>query len=797
MEVCLTNLSELINHHIYQVAVKVLKVDPGRAIEKIEKAMRRELDVWLRLSKYPTIVPLLDIAHVGSQLPALISQWMPSGTLYTYLEHGTLTASAKVELVMGIAEGLGHLHSENVVHGDLHPGNVLIDDLGRPRLIDFGLATVVGDPDLQWSPSTVCYNFNPQWRAPEVIGINGDPELPAFKSDIYSFGGVMLFVVSGDMPWKHKGAFQIVAGLAERTNPASAHPNNILDDHWVLIQKCWSWNPWDRPRAVEVLGSIRMTGLAIEDNTLTDFTSQIFDALKLGRPCASKSFGAVYRCTINTSEGTMEVAVKVLKIDPGRAMEKIEKAMRRELKVWLRLSKHPTIVPLLGIAYVDSQLPALISQWMPSGTLYMYIKQNSLNAFAKVELASLLFTNLHSENVVHGDLHPGNVLVDGSGHPRLTDFGLATVAGDAESQWGTTTAASELNFRWRAPEVIGIDCAPGRPTFDSDIYSFGGVMFLIVSGIIPWRERKNSFHIMCELSQRATPARPDNILDDHWNLIQKCWSWDPVGRPKATEVLQYINQFAQCQIMTTSTIRSSSPMSPSQAASPTSLTRHIFSSVSTLSLSEPFNVLIFGETGAGKSSVIDLILGRDAAKTSPDQETSTLVHTYHEVSLGTHRFKLWEVPSIKSMDFFQTLFSKWRLKKSYKRLCKSDGVYLLLYCMRGSRTQRVLVRNYKSFTDIVGSTAGPGRIPVAAVVTSLEDHPQNMDQWWTSNKDNLEHLGMQFSAHACITSLPNDPKASPAMQARRQRSEDVIRSLLYQSYQAGSTPVSANIVSAS
>ncbi|KAG2342566.1 hypothetical protein BDR05DRAFT_964194 [Suillus weaverae] len=45
MEVCLTNLSELINHHIYQVAVKVLKVDPGRAIEKIEKAMHRELDV--------------------------------------------------------------------------------------------------------------------------------------------------------------------------------------------------------------------------------------------------------------------------------------------------------------------------------------------------------------------------------------------------------------------------------------------------------------------------------------------------------------------------------------------------------------------------------------------------------------------------------------------------------------------------------------------------------------------------------------------------------------------------------
>lgn len=73
---------------------------------------------------------------------------------------------------------------------------MFIDDSGNPRLADFGLATVVGDPELQWGPSTAGSNFNPQWRAPEVIGINGDPELPTFESDIYSFGSVMLFVRS-------------------------------------------------------------------------------------------------------------------------------------------------------------------------------------------------------------------------------------------------------------------------------------------------------------------------------------------------------------------------------------------------------------------------------------------------------------------------------------------------------------------------------------------------------------------------------------------------------------------------
>jgi serine/threonine protein kinase len=107
--------------------------------------------------------------------------------------------------------------------------------------------------------------------------------------------------------------------------------------------------------------------------------------------------------------------------------------------------------------------------------------------------------SVHSQKVVHGDLHPvcqvvslrgvklihkyqSNVLVDGSGHPRLTDFGLATVAGDVESQLNTTTAGRSFNPQWRAPEVIGIGSEDGqiiRPNFKTDVYSFGSVMFFV------------------------------------------------------------------------------------------------------------------------------------------------------------------------------------------------------------------------------------------------------------------------------------------------------------------------------
>ncbi|OAX37206.1 hypothetical protein K503DRAFT_771739 [Rhizopogon vinicolor AM-OR11-026] len=176
-------------------------------------------------------------------------------------------------------------------------------------------------------------------------------------------------------------------------------------------------------------------------------------------------------------------------------------------------------------------------------------------------------------------------------------------------------------------------------------------------------------------------------------------------------------------------------------------------------------------------------MGKEAAQTSPDGVTCTMEHTPYEVSLGNQRFKLWEVSSIAPMGLFRRLFMKWRLKRRCKELYRDDGVYLLLYCMRNSRAQGSLVRDYKFFTSIVSSTSG--HVPVAAVVTCLEDYPTDMDEWWGKNEENLKRQGMQFSNHACITSLPDERDTSPALRTRRWQSVQTIRTLICDSYQAG------------
>ncbi|KAG1904339.1 uncharacterized protein F5891DRAFT_1014220 [Suillus fuscotomentosus] len=188
---------------------------------------------------------------------------------------------------------------------------------------------------------------------------------------------------------------------------------------------------------------------------------------------------------------------------------------------------------------------------------------------------------------------------------------------------------------------------------------------------------------------------------------------------------------------------------PPSWASPNAATPQPSSGVSTLL---PLNVLLFGETGVDKSSIIQLIVGQNIVDAVPGGPYPMLKRVAG-VTLGERRFELWEVSS--SMSFFPRFIAKWRLGASYKRLYRNGGAPLVLYCMKGKSTPTAS-REYQDFTDIVGSTSC---VSISAVVDGLEESLTNMDDWWTKYKGDLIRLGMQFSNHVCITLLPDDPNA--------------------------------------
>jgi hypothetical protein len=371
---------------------------------------------------------------------------------------------------------------------------------------------------------------------------------------------------------------------------------------------------------------------------------------------------------------------------------------------------------------------------------------------------------VHSENVVHGDLHPANILIDGVGNPRLIDFGLATVVGDAELQLNTTTTNRSFNPRWRAPEVIGIETEHVRPNFKSDVYSFGGVMFFIVSGDIPWKEKKTLAHIIIVLSNKVVHARPNNILDDHWNLIQKCWTWNPDDRPEATEVIGCLRTVVVSSI--------------SRTKHGTAFTEdHSLGQKEQIWYNRPLstsakNIVIFGESGVGKSSIINLLAGKQVARTSPDTKHCTLRYEAYDVPIKDVQCRIYDTAGVDGnrMDPGGFLNAIINADKLMKELKNRGGVHLLLYCIKAGRIPPTFVTNYRLFYEFFFEE----KIPVALIVTHLE-REDPMDDWYTRNKGSFDRHAVKCVDHACITAAANlDPKYKKKYDASKEEVYNLI-----------------------
>ncbi|KAG1886578.1 kinase-like domain-containing protein [Suillus subluteus] len=149
------------------------------------------------------------------------------------------------------------VHSVPVVHGDITGANILIDEGGRAKLIDFGLSTVV--LPLLGQSHLAATSIHPgaiPYAAPELLSDDvGD--LPLEKTDIYSFGCVMLQILSGRHPWSEVTSqnpeLRIYGLICRGHSPQrpTSHPA-IMDSDWDIIQKCLQFKFELRPSADEV-----------------------------------------------------------------------------------------------------------------------------------------------------------------------------------------------------------------------------------------------------------------------------------------------------------------------------------------------------------------------------------------------------------------------------------------------------------------------------------------------------------------------------------------------------------------
>ncbi|KAF8134420.1 hypothetical protein EV363DRAFT_1562009 [Boletus edulis] len=168
------------------------------------------------------------------------------------------------------------------------------------------------------------------------------------------------------------------------------------------------------------------------------------------------------------------------------------------------------------------------------------------------------------------------------------------------------------------------------------------------------------------------------------------------------------------------------------------------------------NVLIVGETGVGKSSVINLIAGEKLADVSSSATGCTLDATSYNVVLTDrngqgHHVRLFDTVGMNESSLSKNdyLVAIEKANALINQLLRTGGIRLLIFCIRGGRITSVTQSNYHLFRDILCQN----QVPVAFVITGMENE-QPMEGWWTRNAALFEKSNLSCTSHACVTATP-------------------------------------------
>jgi tRNA A-37 threonylcarbamoyl transferase component Bud32 len=175
-----------------RIALKVLH-DHLAAQPSMRARLRREVLAAARL-RHPRALVAHELHELDGQL-ALSMPLHPGRTLIDHVHaHGPLDADALTDLATGLAGALAEAHRQGVVHRDVTPNNVLVDDNGRQGVLsDFGLVRL----DDQRTGTATAALGTAGYAAPEVYqGVRADP-----RSDVYGLGAVLFFAATGRAPF--------------------------------------------------------------------------------------------------------------------------------------------------------------------------------------------------------------------------------------------------------------------------------------------------------------------------------------------------------------------------------------------------------------------------------------------------------------------------------------------------------------------------------------------------------------------------------------------------------------------
>lgn len=258
-----------------RVAIKLL-LEGAFATEASRRRFAREIELVAGL-RHPNIVRIFDSGETEDGRPFYVMEYVEGAPLEQALAGGksgssgeggparaARTARAKVQhalrLLLPVCDAVQYAHQRGVIHRDLKSGNIRVDDDGVPRVLDFGLAKLVGASPASAAAGPTALTVSGQfagslpWASPEQV--RGDLDAIDTRTDVYALGVLVYQLLAGRFPYDVSSGLREAMDSILSAEPArlSALLPGVDGDVETIALKCLAKDPQRRYQSVGELG---------------------------------------------------------------------------------------------------------------------------------------------------------------------------------------------------------------------------------------------------------------------------------------------------------------------------------------------------------------------------------------------------------------------------------------------------------------------------------------------------------------------------------------------------------------
>lgn len=505
------------------IALKTIRPDLAANVAALRRLKQETL--LTRQIAHRNVVRVFDLG-VADRLRFITMEFVDGADLRTLLEQrGKFPLNEAVALMEQLCEGLHAAHSEDVIHRDLKPQNVLIGRDRRARIVDFGLARSFEQTGITRTGAVL---GTPHYMAPEqALGKQSDA-----RSDIFALGVVFFELLTGELPFPDENLMEsFLARTRDRARPIASIDPTIPPWLVRVVMRCMEREPAHRYQSVEEL----LAELRAADGARAFSHASVSGMFSPGVILGSRylieaeagegGMGKVYRARDLDLDRT--VALKIVRPELANHPQALSR-LKHEISLASQIS-HKNVLRIHDLGEA-SGLRFVSMAWADGEDLGSLLRRyGSLPEERIFQLASEICEGLaaaHDQGIVHRDLKPSNVLLDSAGHACIADFGLARPVETKQS----VSRSGEVHGtpRYMSPEQAEgklIDCR-------TDIYSLGLILYEMATGKIPFKDDS----VFQTLALRVTepPQNPKlvnpAVSDRLVAIILRCLERDPGKR---------------------------------------------------------------------------------------------------------------------------------------------------------------------------------------------------------------------------------------------------------------------------